>query len=87
MKMNAKLIMLTLLASVAPAFAEYVGNFTVDDIGPMGIDFAGHILSSLIARSDVLVGMLITLVIIGLVSTIIAACLGFFSIFKKGKIW
>lgn len=87
MKFNLKLAMLTLLATVAPVFAVYEGNYTADDMGSMGIDFVGHILNALITRSDVLVGLLITLIIVGLITAILAAVFGVFSVFKKGKIY
>lgn len=87
MKFNAKALLLTLLATVAPAFAAYEGNYTADDMGAMGIDFVGHILNALIQKSDVLVGLLITLIIVGLITAILAAVFGVFSVFKKGKIF
>lgn len=86
--MNKKLLALLAVATMAmPVLATYDANYTVNDMGPMTTDLIGHILAAFINRSDVLIGLAITLIIVGLLTTLLAAIFGIFKFFKHGRIF
>jgi hypothetical protein len=80
--MQLKMKLLALLAMLSPKIAfAYDANHTGADIGAMAIDLVGYFIQGLIDNASTLVTLLITVIIVGLVVTLLAAIFGMFKVF------